>query len=266
MANNPEAAGSHRYAAMTWQELHDASQDARVVVIPVGSCEQHGPALALETDTVRAVGLAAILAERLSPRLLVAPALPVGVSEHHMGFPGTLTLSPSTFIQVLFEILESLRRHGWSKVFILNGHGGNDAALGVLSTRVMRELPGLALAWSGISPLVTDISAKYAPSSLRGHSCEIETSQTMFLSPDSVRETRLEAGTSDRSQLTGIAALSRSNKAIHLPLPYDRVTPSGALGDARSSSRELGELLIETAADRLADFLEAFANETLVSE
>ena len=60
MANNPEPVDSHRYAAMTRQELHDASRDARVVVVPVGSCEQHSPALALETDIVGAVGLAAV--------------------------------------------------------------------------------------------------------------------------------------------------------------------------------------------------------------
>lgn len=266
VAHMSELPGCGRIAAMTWQEVQDASRDAGVVVIPVGSCEQHGPALALETDTVRAVELASILAERLSPLVLVAPAVPIGVSEHHMGFPGTITLSPSTFVQVLFEMLESLHRHGWKRIFVLNGHGGNDAALGVLSTKVMRNLPGVLLAWSGISPVVTDVAAQYATSSLRGHSCEVETSQVMYLSPRSVREDRLQPGTSDRSQLTGMAALSRSNRAIHLPLPYDRVTPTGSLGDATRASKKLGEILIETAADRLGAFLERFANDTPVSQ
>lgn len=249
---------------MTRPEVEQARASGRVVVIPIGSCEQHGPALALETDTVRAEALAVRLAEQLAPTLLVAPSVPVGVSEHHMGFPGTLTLRPATFIQMVFDMVDSLYRHGWRRVFVLNGHGGNDAALGVLATMVMRELPGLLLAWSGISPLVTDIAAEHSTSSLRGHSCEIETSQTMFLSPASVREAELVPGTSDRSRLQGPVALSRSNRSIHMALPYDQVTPNGALGDGTAASAELGELLIETATERLAAFLTRFAAETII--
>ena len=261
----PPAAGDRfRMASMTRPEVDEALGRARVVVIPTGSCEQHGPALALETDTVRAEALAVKLADRLAPDLLVAPSVPLGVSEHHMGFAGTLTLSPATFVQVIFEMIESLYRHGWRRVFILNGHGGNDAALGVLSTRVMRELPDMLLAWSGISPLVADVSSERAKSTLRGHSCEIETSQTMYLSPASVRSEHLRPGTSDRSQLQGRAALSRSNRAIHMALPYDQVTPTGALGDGTAASVELGEVLIETATERLAAFLTRFAAETIV--
>lgn len=264
MSRPPVPGDRFRLASMTRPEIEDARRQARVVIIPTGSCEQHGPALSLETDTVRAEALAVKLADRLAPALLVTPPVPVGVSEHHMGFAGTLTLSPTTFVQVVLEMIQSLRRHGWRRVFVLNGHGGNDAALGVLSTIVMHEMPDVLLAWSGISPLVADLSAERATSTLRGHSCEVETSQTMYLSPDSVRPDRLQPGTSDRSKLQGPAALSRSNRAIHMALPYDQVTPTGALGDGTAASPELGELLIETAAERLAAFLSRFAAETIV--
>lgn len=249
----------HRLDKLTWQEIAHRRANAPLVIVPVGSCEQHGPALALSTDTLRAEACASLLAERLAPLALVTPPLPVGVSEHHMGFPGTLTVTPSTFGRFVFEIVESLTRHGWRRIFVLNGHGGNDAALGVLATQVMRDLPKICFAWSGISPLVSDLSAAHAKSELRGHSCELETSQTMYLAPDSVRHDKLAAGTSEPSQLTREAALSRSRRAIHYPLPYDRVTANGALGDARAANRALGELLIETALDRLVPFLSDFA-------
>ncbi|MGC8512028.1 MAG: creatininase family protein [Acidimicrobiales bacterium] len=251
---------TNRLDHLTWNDVDQRREMSPLVIIPVGSCEQHGPALALCTDSERARAFAELLADRIAPLALVTPPVPVGVSEHHMGFTGTLTVNPVTFVQFVFEIIESLARHGWRRMFVLNGHGGNDAALGVLSTRIMRELPDICFAWSGISPLVADVSADHSTSVLRGHSCELETSQTMYLAPEIVRSDRLQAGTSERSQLTSQAALSRSRRAIHYPLPYDRVTPTGALGDARSANADLGKLLIETAADRLVPFLIEFAN------
>lgn len=249
----------HRLDQLTWREVDQRRTSSPLVIVPVGSCEQHGPALTLATDTERATAFSYLVADRIAPLALVTPTIPVGVSEHHMRFPGTLTVSPETFVQFIFEIVDSLVRHGWQRVFVLTGHGGNDAALGVLSTRIMRQLPHLCFAWSGISPLVSDVSAEHSSSALRGHSCELETSQTMYLSPGSVRSEHLEAGTYDRSQLTSQAALSRLRKSIHYPLPYDRVTPTGALGDGRQANLGLGKLLIDTAIDRLASFLTEFA-------
>ncbi len=249
----------YRLNKMTWPEIASARASAPLAIIPVGSCEQHGPALTLETDTVRADGFASILAERLSPLAVVTPTLSIGISEHHMGFPGTLTLAPSTFIAMVFDVVESLVRHGWRRIFVLTGHGGNDAALGVLTTRIQREIPELSFAWSGISPLITDLSTQNAQSRIKGHSCELETSQTLYLSPSSVRIDRLEEGASDLDKLSDIASLSRSHKGVHYSLPYDRLSANGALGDPRLANIELGKLLIETAAERLTAFLFEFA-------
>lgn len=251
---------THRLDQLTWKDIEDRRRQSPLMIVPVGSCEQHGPGLALNTDAERARAFADLLADRIAPLALVTPPIPVGVSEHHMGFPGTLTLSPTTFVQIVFEIVESVVRHGWQRVFVINGHGGNDPALGVLATKIMRDLPEICFAWSGISPLVTDVSADHSTSELRGHSCELETSQTMYLAPASVYADRLDAGTSSRSQLTAQAGLSRSRRAIHYPLPYDRVTPTGALGDARTANADLGKLLIDTALGRLVPFLIEFAN------
>ncbi len=248
---------------MTWKEVEKRQIVSPLVIVPVGSCEQHGPALTLETDSVRAEKLALMVAERLEPLALVTPVVSVGVSEHHMGFPGTLTLNPETFINVVFELVESLVRHGWRRIFVLTGHGGNEAALGVLSTRIMREIPDLGFAWSGISPLVAEISAQHAVSTVRGHCCENETSQTMYLSPESVRVDQIEEGASSNDKLTKIAAFARSVRGVHYPLTYDRVTSNGALGDARIASEGLGRVLVEAAADRLVGFLKLFATSEL---
>ena len=112
---------------MTWREVEQALTHTDMVVIPVGSNEQHGPHLPLGTDTFAALETCKLLAQRTD--ILVAPVVLAGVSEHHMGFPGTITLSPETFEAVVIDTARSLIRHGFKKLMIFNGHGGNTPAL-----------------------------------------------------------------------------------------------------------------------------------------
>jgi len=116
-----------KLAEMSWDEVEDyLARDDRIVV-PVGSTEQHGRKGALGTDHIIPEGLAVALAGETGT--VAAPALPFGVSEHHMAFPGTVTLTSRTFISVVEEVFESLYRHGFRRFFVLNGHGGNSAPL-----------------------------------------------------------------------------------------------------------------------------------------
>src|SRR5919202_1538549 len=95
-------------ANMTWPEARDALAAAEVVIVPTGSIEQHGPGMVLRTDTTIAVAVAERVADRLRPRAVVAPALPFGLSAHHLRFPGTLTLRPDTFMAVVLDLVRSL--------------------------------------------------------------------------------------------------------------------------------------------------------------
>ena len=112
---------------MTWREVEQALTHTDMVVIPVGSNEQHGPHLPLGTDIFAAIETCKLLAQRTD--ILIAPVVLAGVSEHHMGFPGTIALSPETFEAVIIDTARSLIRHGFKKLMILNGHGGNLPAL-----------------------------------------------------------------------------------------------------------------------------------------
>jgi creatinine amidohydrolase len=244
---------------MTWPEVAAAPRATAVVIVPLGSCEQHGRGMALQTDTVRAVELAKLVAERLAPRVVITPPVSFGLSEHHMAFPGTITLTPRTLQHIVYEVVHSLYRHGWRKVFILNGHGGNNAVVDAASIELRTDFPDLHLASSGITPLVSDVVAEEGVSELRGHSCEVETSQALYLDPTLVRPDSLVPGTARWADLDEAGRLSRMHPAIHFPQPYDRLDPGGALGDATAASYEFGERQITAALDRLTSFLERFA-------
>src|SRR6478735_6146357 len=120
---------------MTWQEVGaqiEAGVDA--VLLPIGTTEQHGPHMPLDTDCIIAQGLAtrtAQLAADEGLRILVAPTLNVTLSWYHMQFPGSMRLTTTTFLTVFREICDSLVHHGFQNVVAINGHGGNVAALTV---------------------------------------------------------------------------------------------------------------------------------------
>ena len=137
---------------MTWPEVRDALAEAQVAIVPVGSCEQHGPHLALSVDIAGAEAFARRVAEAVHPVALLAPPLKFGISIHHMPFPGTLTLQPETFETVLMEVAASLREHGVGRLFVVNGHGGNQNALGIASAKMRRDL-GVRMAYT-LWPLI----------------------------------------------------------------------------------------------------------------
>jgi creatinine amidohydrolase len=244
----------HRLADLTWPEI--AELPKQVAIIPLGACEQHGHGMALRVDTTRAEVVADLVAGRLSPEVVVTPAIPVGVSEHHMGFPGTLTLTPTTLMQVIRDIATSLHRHGWRKIFVLTGHGGNNSTVDTVLATLRAEYQDTWFAWSGITPVVSDVAAELAESKIRGHSCEIETSQALFSDPTLVLPEKLHRGSAELEDLDAAGQLSRSHKGIHFPQSYDALSATGNLGDPRLASVEAGARLVNTAAERIAAFLQ----------
>jgi hypothetical protein len=128
--------GTYYLSDMSWPETQQALETVRVALMAVGSTEQHGPNLAMQADTAQAHAFATKLAQRFYPKVLLAPPLHVGISDHHMDFPGSLTLCPETFYAFLHDVIESLSHHGLTKFLLVNGHGGNAATLGMSLVRL----------------------------------------------------------------------------------------------------------------------------------
>ncbi len=114
-------------AEMTWPQIEDYLKNKDSILLPVGSTEQHGPTGLLGIDFLTAFDISMAVSQKT--KTLVGPVLPFGMALHHMAFPGTLTLTPTTYIKVLVELIESLQKHGFKKVWVINGHGGNIAPI-----------------------------------------------------------------------------------------------------------------------------------------
>ena len=242
---------------MSWPEVKVALKTVELAIIPVGSTEQHGPNIGESADIARATEGARGLARRLYPRAILVPSFPFGVSFHHMRFPGTITVRAETFTAVLREMVASLKEHGISKFFILNGHGGNIPALGVAVWQIKEEL-GVKVAHALHFPS-PEIIKQYQHSSQVGHACEIETSMAMYLTPNIAKVDALAKGEiRDRNYASGMSA---SPAQPVKPQYFDEITANGALGDATYASVEAGEVLAREVEDRLMDFLERFLTE-----
>jgi creatinine amidohydrolase len=111
----------------TWTEVETYLQTSQGIIIPIGSTEQHGPTGLIGTDAICAEAIAIAVGE--ATQALVAPTINVGMALHHTGFPGTMSLRPSTLILVIRDYLTTLTRSGFTKFFFINGHGGNIATL-----------------------------------------------------------------------------------------------------------------------------------------
>lgn len=239
---------------MTWPEVKEALESVKIALVPTGSAEQHGPNTTFFTDTGRAEGFCRLLAEKLYPRALAVPPVGYGVSYHHMRFPGTVTLKPETFMAVVYEVVESLKRHGIEHFLIVNGHGGNMPALQLVTMKLRYEL-GVKIAYLTPTEVARDVVNAGKTAERIGHACENEASQLLYLGYDwAVRGSALAPGEIQPDPYPQAGFQGR----IHVPYFFDEVTANGALGDARGSSLEYGQATVEAACDRIVEFIEAF--------
>lgn len=234
-------------------ELKKLATAETIVIIPVASIEQHGPHLPVVTDTMLArevaVRSARIVVEK-SP-VLVTECIWTGLAEHHMAFGGTVTLDFPTFLAVIGGVVRSLHRHGFEKIFLMNAHGGNIAALQTVVEELTREL-GLKL----VSATYWTLGAKEMGAHLERqkgirHACEAETSMIMAIAPHLVDQDKFnDAACPDPRDGDG-AVDDRSYRWRS----FADKTPSGVLGDPRVANSEKGKALLETAAQAVASKL-----------
>jgi creatinine amidohydrolase len=147
----------------------------------------------------------------------------------------------------------SLCQHGLNRFLILNGHGGNIPALGVLIVRLREEL-GVKVAWTSFTSLARDVIDERVTTESKGHSCAGEISQALHLAPQTVRREALVPG-----EFKGYP-YRHLGEGYNLAYAYrfDEITGNGALGDATQASEELGREIVEEALAKAVEFLEDF--------
>jgi creatinine amidohydrolase len=248
-----------RWDRMTAPALVQAAREKTVVIIPLGATEQHGPHLPTQVDWRLAyeVSLRAATLMQGRQRALVTPAIPFGMSEHHMSLGGTITLNYATMAAVIGCVVRSAARHGFARIFVLNGHGGNIAALETIITELTVELQ-LPLAggtyWHIAANSIKDI-LEHQGAVL--HACEAETSMLQALSPETV----LPLDASLKAALVpGLSAIEGVNPGIYRWQQLQTRSRLGLIGEAWAATPEKGQRLLDAVSRDVAD---ALSSQTL---
>ena len=246
-------------ATKTRTEITDvASQSGSVLVVPVGSVEQHGHHLPVATDTLLADAVATLGAERVvdAQPTLVAPPVWTGHSPHHQSLGGTLTLDADGLIDVLEDIADSAAEMGFDGVLLVNGHGGNAPVIDVAVSAIGAAHPDLEVTGVTYFELAEPFVDEIRDSDTGGmaHGGEFETSLLLHLFPDLVREEETEGTYLDEPYDRGGQDLLEGGP-VSSYRPFEEYSGSGAIGDPDLASAEKGEALYDRLGDELADVL-----------
>lgn len=232
--------------SMTWEDAGEALETADMVVLPTGSIEQHSKHLPVTVDTLRAENLTRELVEAAPERglsMVRLPTLPYGYSEHHMTYPGTITLGADTYQSVLEEIGASMAEHGADRLAIVNCHGGNRSPMKLAADRLQRDhgLEVYPVHWTeyGREQLVEEFGEDW------GHAGDHETSVIELFHPDLVREDKKEPQT------------SKADYEIRQYEYFSDITEQGGLGDPTNADPEFMREVVADTTQRILDALES---------
>jgi mycofactocin system creatininase family protein len=224
---------ANNIATNTWSQV--ANRESTILLLPLGSCEQHGPHLPLDTDTQIAQHLCAQAALQ-DDRLLIAPSLSITASGEHAGFPGTLSIGTDALTQVLIEIVRSA---DWCNgVVFVNGHGGNADAVAAAARTLTSEHRNVAAWW----PRIEHGDA---------HAGASETSIMLAINPALVNMAKAEAGST--TPISEISAQLRSGGVR-------AVSTNGVLGDPTTATSEHGHNLLSQLTHDLVTFINEHMN------
>ena len=244
----------------TWTDIETWLETSKTIVVPIGSMEQHGPNGFIGTDAL-CPEIIAREAEKLAPDdMLVGPTFSVGCAQHHLGFPGTITLRASTMIAAMADWTESLMRHGFERIYWLNGHGGNIATIEAAFSEIHARRSfdprgednrhGLTLKrrdWWDFKSVMSLCNQLY-PVGHGSHATASEVSVTYYGYPDHAR--------TDVAMTPKIAPNGKIGDAVQ----YRRDFPDGRIGsDPTQSNVEDGGKIVAAAAQAVLDEVRRFS-------
>ena len=244
-------------AQLSWPEI--TAESDRVCAVPLGAIEQHGLHLPLWTDTAIVSEIARLVEQRLPDQVMLAPAQSVGFSPHHARF-GCLSLDLNTYMGFIGSLCRSLAAMGFSRILLLNGHGGNDVPCRAAMCALKIELPHLGVAFASYWTLAAEAfgQIRTSPRGGMGHACEMETSIMMAICPDQVNLKRArDDGTAGEAGYRLLDMLSP--QPYYMVRNFDEISESGTHGLPSYASAEKGIQFLDAAVDAVCRLITAFA-------
>ena len=250
------------FSATNYNIINRQTKD-KVIILPLGAIEQHGPHLSVSTDTDIISQIALHAEKQLADDVLFCPTLPFGSSHHHLSFGGTLSISITTYTQLVVELVESMLQSGFRRVVLLNGHGGNitpvKQALAILSHKYdANRTPNIALVtyWELAGKIFAGEPPMESPA--LSHACEYETSLMLHLFPDKVFFDQVQRA--KRPESNGFIPWEDDEpyRGVTMVKQTEFISGNGSSGEPQLATAKKGEHLFEYAVESLVRFLISF--------
>lgn len=245
------------YAQLTTEEIKNLNKEHLVVLFPIGSIEQHGPHLPVDTDSQIIQAIASKTEKKAPDKIVLLPVLDYGVAA---GYAGSLSIPDTAFKGLILGVARSLLEQGFKKIFFLNGHGGNQSYVEDVVTELNSEYP-----YTATIPLY--LSGKRGTQALRKvgfkywirHADEIETSLMLAINEKAVRKEKIvdEVGPLKTKDYKPF-----DEGTLKLFLPWEYESKTGVYGEPSKATKEVGEFLLEEASEELLDIILQFEKIT----
>lgn len=243
---------------LAWPDAEKVIKQDKVVLLPLGSLEQHGPHLPLDIDTVTAYEVCKRIAKKIPDIAITMPPIYYTPAEISMGFPGTIDVAPTHFIDYLYDVCESLVKHGFKRIVMISGHGINPPFMQIVSMMITARHDAIcsgAAYFDFAKPEVRKIVSHGA------HACEFETSMLLALKPENVqmskavRDWNIYMGLKD-SKYVWRNFIDRS--PIFFIDHLSRFSATGIIGDPTKATKEKGQKLIKVIVDDMVEYVKEF--------
>lgn len=265
-SKRPSVQEQIRYDHLTWSEINEAVARKKMVVLPIGSIQQHGPHLPVDADMLIVTTLALAAAEQRPERVLVAPTLPYSYNLEAMDFPGTVSVAARTFMDLCVSLVKSFAFHGFDHILLLNGAGPNDNLVELVGRQINLETQALcgSTTWPTLLTVNRDFNATWRESTFPGstHADELETS--LYLAIDEI-STRMDQA-KDHTPRYQPASLGNNfvfedhfgGGAVYLPEWTSARAPDGVMGEPTKASLEKGQRILTEAVTNLVAVYDEF--------
>ena len=251
---------SYWYQQYTWQELKALVPRQPVVVQPIGSVEDHGHHLPLDTDNFLIQSICEEAARRADGEILLLPPIPYGFETHHMDFPGTIDIRMEHLLNFVLDVTKSVAHHGFKRILIADGHGSNMPILELVARRTILETDSLCGAF--IWPSLAAEKIQEVRESERGgiaHAGELETSVYLHLDAHRVQMDKAvkEIGLPPSNFI--FLDLMASSPVAFMDI-WTRFSKTGVVGDPKLATAEKGRVIFEAVVEAFLRLVREFKN------
>jgi len=251
------------YDHLTWEEINEAVLARKVILLPIGSTEQHGRHLPLDVDNFLARSVCIEAAKRAPNEILVMPTIPYGYNEHALDFPGTIHVHYDHFIEYCLDVVKSVAYAGFDRIVIVDGHGSNEHLCEFIARRATLETDALVAStmWTNLAVEAFEAIRDSGPGGA-AHACELETSVYLALEPSRVQMDKAQdhyggAAGSPSSRFLSVD-LTKGWGPVKVVRWTSSATPTGVSGAPTLATAEKGRAVLEHVASHLVAFVREF--------